>query len=31
MTKGFIHMQLDDKGRLNLWSDINITDNGDYI
>lgn len=20
-------MQLDDKGRLNLWSDINITDN----
>lgn len=19
------------KGRLNLWSDINITDNGDYI
>lgn len=31
ITKGFIHMQLDDKGRLNLWSDINITDNGDYI
>lgn len=31
VTKGFIHMQLDDKGRLNLWSDINITDNGDYI
>lgn len=30
VTKGFIHMQLDDKGRLNLWSDINITDNGDY-
>ena len=27
ITKGFIHMQLDDKGRLNLWSDINITDN----
>ena len=26
VTKGFIHMQLDDKGRLNLWSDINITD-----
>lgn len=25
ITKGFIHMQLDDKGRLNLWSDINIT------
>lgn len=23
VTKGFIHMQLDDKGRLNLWSDIN--------
>lgn len=21
VTKGFIHMQLDDKGRLNLWSD----------
>lgn len=20
ITKGFIHMQLDDKGRLNLWS-----------
>lgn len=31
VTKGFIHMQLDDKGRLNLWSDINITGNGDYI
>lgn len=31
VTKGFIYMQLDDKGRLNLWSDINITDNGDYI
>lgn len=31
VTKGFIHMQLDDKGRLNLWSDIDITDNGDYI
>lgn len=31
VTKGFIHMQLDDNGRLNLWSDINITDNGDYI
>lgn len=31
VTKGFIHMQLDDKGKLNLWSDINITDNGDYI
>lgn len=27
VTKGFIHMQLDDKGKLNLWSDINITDN----
>lgn len=27
ITKGFIHMQLDDKGRLSLWSDINITDN----
>lgn len=27
ITKGFIHMQLDDKGRLNLWSDINMTDN----
>lgn len=25
VTKGFIHMQLDDKGKLNLWSDINIT------
>lgn len=24
ITKGFIHMQLDDKGRLNLWSDINL-------
>lgn len=23
ITKGFIHMQLDDKGRLNLWSDVN--------
>lgn len=21
VTKGFIHMQLDDKGKLNLWSD----------
>lgn len=33
VTKGFIHMQLDDKGKLNLWSDINITDNyrNDYI
>ena len=31
VTKGFIHMQLDDKGKLNLWSDINITDNGNYI
>lgn len=30
ITKGFIHMQLDDKGRLNLWSDINITDNYSY-
>lgn len=28
VTKGFIHMQLDDKGKLNLWSDINITDTG---
>lgn len=27
ITKGFIHMQLDDRGRSNLWSDINITDN----
>lgn len=26
VTKGFIHMQLDDKGRLNMWADINITD-----
>lgn len=26
MTKGFIHMQLDNKGRLNMWTDINITD-----
>ena len=27
ITKGFIHIQLDVKGRLNLWSDININDN----
>lgn len=26
VTKGFIHMQLDDKGRLNMWADINMTD-----
>lgn len=26
VTKGFIHMQLDNKGRLNMWTDINITD-----
>lgn len=26
VTKGFIHMQLDDKGILNMWADINITD-----
>lgn len=26
VTKGFIHMQLDDKGRLNMWTDNNITD-----
>lgn len=24
VTKGFIHMQLDDKGKLNLWSDAGI-------
>lgn len=26
VTKGFIHMQLDDKGILNMWTDNNITD-----
>lgn len=26
VTKGFIHMQLDDKGRLNMWADMNISD-----
>lgn len=26
LDQGFIHMQLDDKGRLNMWADINITD-----
>lgn len=31
ITKGFIHMQLDDKGRLNLWSDINIKDKSKEI
>ena len=26
VTKDCIHMQLDDKGILNMWADINITD-----
>jgi hypothetical protein len=26
VTKGLIHMQLDDKGILNMWTDNNITD-----
>lgn len=26
VAKGFIHMQLDDKGILNMWADKNITD-----
>lgn len=26
ITKDFIHMQLNDKGRLHMWADINITD-----
>lgn len=26
VTKGFIHMQLDDKVRLNMWADMNISD-----
>ena len=26
VTKGFIHMQLDDKGGLSMWADMNISD-----